>query len=129
MIAYQRGISDAISMAAELTTAFAIKSHFKEDLVSYGFDCLLWALGCIKTINEPLSKGFDPVSNGDTELIDNLPDKLSAFQKQYLDLLDSLVTLPDNMVVDAPAYYSAEALNQLYTLEAKMQLLWSNWTK
>lgn len=27
--AYQRGISDAISMAAELTTAFAIKSHFK----------------------------------------------------------------------------------------------------
>lgn len=118
--AYQRGISDSISMAAELTTAFAIKSHFKEDLVSYGFDCLLWALDCIKTINEPLSKGFDPVSNGDTELIDNLPDKLSAFQKQYLDLLDSLVTLPKNMVVDAPAYYSAEALNQLYFLEAKM---------
>lgn len=118
--AYQKGVSDSISKATELTTIFAINSRFKEDLVSYGFDCLLWALGCIKTINEPLSKGFNPISKGDTELLDNLPDKLSALQKQYLDLLDRLVTLPNNLVVDAPAYYSAEALNQLYALEAKI---------
>ena len=118
--AYQKGSSEAISKAADYTTTFALDSHFKEDLVSYGFDCLLWALDCIKTINEPMSKGFDPMSKGDAELLDNLPDKLSAFQKKYLDLLDQLVTVPKDLLVDAPAYYSTGALNKLYELEAKI---------
>lgn len=118
--AYQGNASEAVTKATELTTIFALDSHFKEDLVSYAFDCLLWSLDCIKTINEPMSKGFDPISKGDAELLDNLLDKLSAFQKQYLDLLDRLVVVPKDLLVDAPAYYSVASLNQLYTLEAKI---------
>lgn len=93
---------------------------FKSDLISYGFDCLLFGLGCIDSAKEPLSNGYDPFSKGDQDFLNNLPGLLETLQKEYLALLDSLITLPKDILRDAPGYYSTEALTKLYAVEAKI---------
>ena len=103
-----------------LVKEFVKESNFKEDLVSYGFDCILFGLGCLSSVNEPISKGFDPYSKGNGNILDNLTDMLSSYKKQYMDLLDRLITEPKDILRDAAAYYSTEALNKLYAVEAKI---------
>lgn len=93
---------------------------FKADLMSYGFDCLLFGIGCIDSVKEPLSNGYDPFSKGDQDFLNNLPGLLDSLQKEYLDLLDSLIILPKDILRDAPGYYSSEALTKLYAVEAKI---------
>lgn len=97
----------------DLAKAFAKESHYKQELVSYGFDSILFGLGCSTSINEPLSQQ-------EGNILDKLADQQAAYQKQYLDLLDRLLTKPDNMLRDAPGYYTTEALNKLYAVEAKI---------
>ena len=55
--------------------------------------------------------------------MDNLADQLASLQKQYLDLLDRLATLPQNVYKDAPGYYSTDALNKLYAVEIKIAVI------
>lgn len=121
--AYSKDSQKVLNDSADYTKAFASESNYKEDLVSYAFDCLLFALGCITTINEPLTKGFDPYSKGNGDILDNLASQLASLQKQYLDLLDRLATLPQNIFKDAPGYYSTDALNKLYAIEAKIAVI------
>lgn len=98
------------------------KTGYKEDLVSYGFDSILYGLGVLQIVNEPLSKGYDPKSKvGD--ILDTMDEQLDALKKQYLDSLDRLATKPNDILHDAPAYYSAEAQNKLYAIEAKIEVL------
>lgn len=100
----------------------ADKTGYKENLISYGFDSILFGLGVVKTINEPLSKGYDPKAK-DGDILDTMDEQLASLQRQYLDLLDRLATQPKDILHDAPAYYSAEAQNKLYTIEAKIGAL------
>lgn len=118
-----KSTQEAISKSIEYTKTFADSSNYKEDLVSYAFDCLLFALDCITTINEPLTKGYDPYTKGDGDILDNLTNQLASLQKQYLDLLDRLATLPQNVYKDAPGYYSTDALNKLYAVEVKIAVI------
>lgn len=118
--AYKANPQKALREEYNLTKKIAAKTRFKEDLVSYSLDCILFAIGGITTINEPFSKGFDAFSSGSGDILNNLSSQLSALKKQYVDLLDKLATLPDNILRDAPGYYSTEALNQLYAIEAKI---------
>lgn len=120
---YSKDAQNAIRKSVNYAQTFAIESNYKEDLVSYAFDCLLFALGCITTINEPMTKGYDPYTKGNGDILDNLANQLASLQKQYLDLLDRLVTLPQNIYKDAPGYYSTEALNKLYAVEAKIAVI------
>lgn len=120
---YSKDAQNAIRKSVNYAQTFAIESNYKEDLVSYAFDCVLFALGCITTINEPMTKGYDPYTKGNGDILDNLANQLASLQKQYLDLLDRLVTLPQNIYKDAPGYYSTEALNKLYAVEAKIAVI------
>lgn len=120
---YSKDAQNAIRKSVNYAQTFAIESNYKEDLVSYAFDCVLFALGCITTINEPMTKGYDPYTKGNGDILDNLANQLASLQKQYLDLLDRLVTLPQNIYKDAPGYYSTEALNKLYAVEARIAVI------
>lgn len=120
---YSKDAQNAIRKSVNYAQTFAIESNYKEDLVSYAFDCVLFALGCITTINEPMTKGYDPYTKENGDILDNLANQLASLQKQYLDLLDRLVTLPQNIYKDAPGYYSTEALNKLYAVEAKIAVI------
>lgn len=103
-----------------LMKQMAKEYKFKTDLMTYGFDSLLFGLGCVDSVKEPLSNGYDPFSKGDQDFLNNLPGLLDSLQKEYLDLLDSLITLPKDILRDAPGYYSTEALTKLYAIEAKI---------
>lgn len=118
--AYMSNPKKVVDKSDILVKEFVKESNFKEDLVSYGFDCILFGLGCLSSVNEPISKGFDPYSKGNGNILDNLTDMLSSYKKQYMDLLDRLITEPKDILRDAAAYYSTEALNKLYAVEAKI---------
>lgn len=120
---YRKDPQNAVEKSLDYVKEFAKVSKYKEDLISYGFDCILFGLGCLSNINEPLSKGLDPYSKADENILDNLLELLSTYQKKYLDLLDRLITLPKNILCDAPGFYSTEALNKLYAVEAKIYAL------
>lgn len=120
---YRKDPKRAIEKSLDYSKEFAKASKYKEDLISYGFDCILFGLGCLSNINEPLSKGLSPYSKVDENILDNLLDLLSTYQKKYLDLLDRLITLPKNILCDAPGFYSTDALNKLYAVEAKIYAL------
>lgn len=121
--AYKTNPQKALNEELNLIKKIAIETRFKEDLISYSLDCILFAIGGITTINEPFSKGFDAYSSGSGDILNNLSSQLSALKKQYVDMLDKLVTLPNNILRDAPGYYSTEALNQLYAIEAKIAVI------
>lgn len=120
---YSNDSQNVVSKIVDYTKAFASESNYKEDLISYAFDCIMFALGCITTINEPITKGYDPYTKGNGDILDNLADQLASLQKQYLDLLDRLATLPQNVYKDAPGYYSTDALNKLYAVEVKIAVI------
>ncbi len=117
---YKHNPNKAVDESMSLVREFAYESSFKEDLVSYGFDCILFGLGCLSSVNEPISKGFNPYSKNGGDILDNLTDQLSSYQKQYMDLLDRLITETKDILRDAAGYYSTEALNKLYDVEAKI---------
>lgn len=110
---YKQDPKSVPDKSIDLAKAFAKESHYTQELVSYGFDSMLFALGCSTSINKPLSQQ-------EGNILDKLADQQAAYQKQYMDLLDRLLTKPDNMLRDAPGYYTTEALNQLYAVEAKI---------
>lgn len=120
---YRSDPQHAVDKCTELVRELAEESNYKEDLISYGFDCILFGLGCLSNVNEPLSQGFDPYTQVNGNILDNLTDYLSSYQKRYLDLLDRLITKPKDILSDAAAYYSAEAMNELYAVEAKIHAL------
>lgn len=120
---YSNDSQNVVSKIVDYTKAFASESNYKEDLISYAFDCMMFALGRITTINEPITKGYDPYTKGNGDILDNLADQLASLQKQYLDLLDRLATLPQNVYKDAPGYYSTDALNKLYAVEIKIAVI------
>lgn len=120
---YSKNSTNAIGESVDYARTFASNSNYKEDLVGYAFDCILFALGRITTINEPMTKGYDPYTKGKGDILDNLANQLASLQKQYIDLLDRLVTLPQDIYKDASGYYSTDALNQLYAVEAKIAVI------
>lgn len=118
--AFKTNSANIHDVSDSLMKQMAKEYKFKSDLMSYGFDSLLFGLGCIDSVKEPLSNGYDPFSKGDQDFLNNLPGLLDSLQKEYLDLLDSLITLPKDILRDAPGYYSTDALTKLYAIEAKI---------
>lgn len=118
--AFKADRASAQKVGALLAEQMTKDYNYKPDLVAYGFGCLLYGLGCADNVKEPLTKSFDPFSKGDEDLLDDLPEMLSALQAEYVEMLDTLPTIPADILRDAPAYYSAAALGKLYAVEAKI---------
>ena len=101
---------------------YCTDNSYKKDHIIYVFDCLLFALGCLDSINEPFSNTFNPyATKGD--ILDTLAEQYDLLKKQYVDLLDKLVIKPNDIIKDAAGYYSTESLTQLYAVEAKILVL------
>lgn len=113
------GLSDA---ANGYVKQCADETGYKEDLVRYGFDCILFGLGALQEVNEPLSTGYDPKSK-DGDVFDTMAEQLEALKKQYTGSLNKLAIKPVDILHDAPAYFSADAQNKLYAIEAKIAVL------
>ncbi len=115
--------SNATSISHELALSFAQASNFKEDLACYSFDAVIYGLGLVDNVSEPLTKGFvDPISKTGDILVD-LDKKLSDLQYKYLDLLNKSATLPKDILRDAPGFFTTEAMTALYELEYKIKAI------
>lgn len=99
------------------------KSGFREDLITYVFDCIFYALGCIDHVNAPFSNGYEAKSAASDDILGKLQEKLDNYKKQYVDELDKQIVLPVDILFDAPAYFTAHSLNILYGIEAKIYVL------
>lgn len=117
---YVADSTDIRTVSENYKKQMAKEYNFKADLIAYGFDCLLYGLGCIDSVKEPLTRGYDPYSKSDEDILESLPEMLASLQKEYVRLLDSLIILPNDILHDAPAYYSTDSLTQLYAVEAKI---------
>lgn len=95
---------------------------YKKDHISYVFDCLIYGLGCIDSVNEPFSNTFNPYATKGN-VLDTLSEQYDLLKKQYVDLLDKLVIKPNDILKDAAGYYTTESLTQLYAIEAKILVL------
>lgn len=121
----------------KLKTEFQKKTNFKTDIVTYVFDSFLFAFSEINAIEEPYSQGFDPYVSESDSILEKLPKMLEALKKEYVDLLDSLLVKPSNLIWDAPAYYTASGENKLFLVEGKIAVISnqlgisnsSNWCK
>lgn len=106
-----------------LRKSFLEQSNFKEDFVKYVFDSISFGLGLLLNIDEPSSNGLDPYLNESDDILDKLPEMLASLKKDYDKALKDLITKPKNIIWDAPAYYTAEADNQLYLILGKLQVI------
>lgn len=104
---------------------FQKKTKYKEDIVSYVFDSLLFGLGVITSIEEPYSNGFDPYESESSDILEKLPSILEKLKKEYTKSLESLLIKPKDLIWDAPAYFSASSENKLFAIEGKIIVICS----
>ncbi len=117
---YIKNKHEAATNIVSIINQYLDETVFRKEQVCYIFDCILYGLGCIDHVNEPLLSGL---VNSSEEILNTLSEQLSDLQKQYIDLLNKLVILPKDIIYDSPAYFSTQAKNQLYAIEAKIAVL------
>lgn len=98
-------------------------SKFKKALVAYVYDCFLFAFGSIGTVSEPSSGAFDAMSSGQNGQSLDLDEQLNDLKQEYNDLLERLAVKPNDLLHDPAGYYPAMAMNELYLVEAKIQVV------
>ena len=100
------------------------KHGLKEGLVNYTLECVEYGLGWID--EEPK---YDPTapslpagySNG--SFIPDMNKQLGLMQKEYLSMLEQLITVPERRFYKQSGYYSASALSQLWVVENKIDII------
>lgn len=95
---------------------------YKKALVAYVFDCFLYAFGAINNVGEPSSSAFDAYSRNVGNEI-NLDEELNDLKQEYVDLLERLAVKPKDLLHEPAAYYPAMAMNELYFVESKIQIV------
>ena len=96
---------------------------YKKALVSYVYDCFLFAFDAIGVVNEPTSGAFDAMSSGQNGQTLDLDEQLNDLKQEYNDLLERLAVKPTDILHEPAAYYPAMAMNELYLVEAKIQIV------
>lgn len=107
----------------KITSAFIHDRRFKKDLSTYAIECLLYGLGKQDAVNEPFSNGYNPYASESSDILDTLNQQLADYKKQYIDYLDKLPILPNDIIHDAAGYFTAESLNALYGIELKIRII------
>ena len=102
---------------------FKKKTNYKKDIVDYVFDSIAFALGVSENVSEPFSSGFDPYASESDGILDRLQDMLAELKRDYTESLNKLLVKPNDLVWDAPAYYTADAENKLYLIEGKILII------
>lgn len=114
------------SCTAEIDTirsAVQKNGKYKRALVSYVFDCFLYAFGAISNVSEPSSGAFDAYSSGKDGRSPNLDEQLNDLKQEYSELLERLAVKPNDLLHEPAAYYPAMAMNELYLVEAKIRIV------
>lgn len=115
--------SDKITTTSvSLMNEYSKGSEFKQDMISYVFDCLLYGIGAISDVNDPFSNAYNPFASKGN-ILDTLDEQYNNLKKQYVDLLEKLAVKPVNLLHDAAGYYTTESLTMLYAIEAKLVVL------
>lgn len=115
--------SDTITIASvSLMNEYSQNSEFKQDMISYVFDCLLYSIGAISEVNDPFSNAYNPFASKGN-ILDTLDEQYNNLKKQYVDLLEKLAVKPVDLLHDAAGYYTTESLTMLYAIEAKLVVL------
>ena len=96
---------------------------YKRGLVAYVYECFLFAFGAVSSVSEPSSGAFDAYSNQDTGSAQNIDEQINDLKQEYNELLDRLAVKPKDLLHDPAGYYPAMAMNKLYLIEAKIQVL------
>lgn len=107
----------------KLRKAVQSKGKYKRGLIAYVYDCLLFAFGAVSSVSEPSSGAFDAFSNSDSGSAQNLDEQLNDLKQEYNDLLSRLAVTPKNLLRDPAGYYPAMAMNELYLIESKIQVI------
>lgn len=108
--------------AMSLMTEYCQGSEFKQDMISYVFDCLLYSFGAISEVNDPFSNAYNPFATKGN-ILDTLDEQYNNLKKQYVDLLEKLAVKPTDILHDAAGYYTTESLTMLYAIETKLVVL------
>lgn len=105
------------------TTEICQNYGFQQDIVEYLLSSIVYGLGFSKIIpkfdssSRQIAKSKKRTSKAKT--ISDLKEELNALKKEYCELLDSLLIIPDK----ASAYYPASALTRLSFVEGKIKIL------
>lgn len=102
-------------LVAEVST----KQGYRADIVDYIFSSIIYALGHITKC--PVYVQEDPIDNIDKvrNSLSDLKGELIIQKRMYIQLLENLITIPDNY----SGYYTTSALSELYLVEGKIHLL------
>ena len=116
---------------------FIDKYGFKESVVTYTLECLEYGLGWIdkEPQYEPNAPSI-PASYNKGSFIPDMNKQLALMQKEYLSMLEQLITVPKGGLYKKSGYYSASALSQLWVVENKIDIIsaalganYSDWCK
>lgn len=115
--------SDYLVFADGVKKQLVTKMCFKKEFVNYAVDSISFAIGKKASVLEPFDNGFDPYKKKESVELESLDQRLHGYKQEYTDAIEQLITLPEDIVHDAPGYFTVDALNKLYGLQLKIQIL------
>ena len=120
--AYKKKGKSCTSEIDKISKSIQKTGKYKKALIAYVFDCFLFAFGAINSVGEPSSSAFDAYSRNDGNAI-NLDEELNDLKQEYTDLLERLAVKPNDLLHEPAGYYPAMAMNELYLIESKIQIV------
>ena len=121
--AYKKNGKKCTTEIDALRKSIQNNGKYKKALVAYVYDCFLFAFGSIGSVSEPTSGAFDAMSSGQNGQPLDLYEQLNDLKQEYNDLLERLAVKPTDILHEPAAYYPAMAMNELYLVEAKIQIV------
>ena len=121
--AYKEKGKKCITVIDALRKSIQNNGKYKKALIAYVYDCVLFAFGSIGAVNEPTSGAFDAMSSGQNGQPLDLAEQLNDLKQEYNDLLERLAIRPTDILHEPAAYFPAMAMNELYLVEAKIQIV------
>jgi len=115
--------SDYLLFADGVKKQLVNKMRFKKEFVNYAVDSISFALGKKVSVLEPFDDGFDPYRKKNNVELESLEQRLHSYKQEYSDAVEQLITLPEDIVHETAGYFTVDALNKLYGLQLKIQIL------
>lgn len=121
-LAYKGKGKSCMSEIDKVRLAVQKNSKYKKALVSYVFDCFLYAFGIINNVNKPESNAYDAYAKQGS-ILDTLDEQLNDLKNEYLSTLEKNIILPKDMLHEPAGYFSAEVMNELFLIESKYKVI------
>lgn len=103
---------------------FTNKHGYKDSLVEYTLECIEYGLGWIDA--EPTYDPNAPTIPAEYNSGTYIPDmnkQLTLMQKEYVAMLEQLITIPQGGLYKKSGYYTANAESQLWVIENKINII------